>query len=174
LAYELVTLHGGTITAHSAGEGQGSEFIVWLPAATAPSEGAPAAVAAAPAQSPPRRVLVADDNQDAGNSLAALLRALGHEVHIARDGLEAVAAAEAHRPQFILMDIGMPKLNGYDACRRIREHAWGRDIVITALTGWGQDSDRQLSHDAGLSHHLTKPVDFNALRQLIDTLPPAG
>ncbi|MGY6216834.1 PAS domain-containing protein [Methylolobus aquaticus] len=171
LARELVALHHGWIQAYSAGAGQGSEFVVWLPAASPPSEPAPAVSEAAPAPSAPRRVLVADDNQDAGNSLAALLRALGHEVHIARDGLEAVAAAEAHRPEFILMDIGMPRLNGYDACRRIREHAWGRDIVITALTGWGQDSDRQRSQEAGFSHHLTKPVDFNALRQLIDTLP---
>ena len=174
LARELIGLHGGSITAHSAGEGQGSEFVVWLPAAVAPSERAPAAPEAAPAQSHPLRLLVADDNRDAGNSLAALLRALGHEVHIARDGLEAIAAAEAHRPEFILMDIGMPKLNGYDACRRIREHAWGRDIVITALTGWGQDSDRQLSQEAGFSHHLTKPVDFSVLRQLINAMPPTG
>ncbi|WP_139558587.1 PAS domain-containing hybrid sensor histidine kinase/response regulator [Methylotetracoccus oryzae] len=171
LARELVALHHGSIQAYSAGAGQGSEFVVWLPAASPPSEPAPAQSEAAPAPSPPRRVLVADDNQDAGDSLAALLRALGHEVYIARDGLEAVAAAEAHRPEFILMDIGMPRLNGYDACRRIREHAWGRDIVITALTGWGQDSDLQRSQAAGFSHHLTKPVDFNALRQLIDTLP---
>jgi CheY-like chemotaxis protein len=171
LARELIGLHGGSITAYSAGAGQGSEFIVWLPAAAAPSARAPAAAETAPAPSSPRRVLVADDNQDAGNSLAALLRALGHEVHIARDGLEAIAAAEAHRPHFILMDIGMPKLNGYDACKRIREHAWGRDIVIAALTGWGQDSDRLRSQEAGFSQHLTKPVDFSVLRQLIDTLP---
>jgi len=171
LSRELVALHHGWIQAYSAGTGQGSEFVVWLPAASAPSEPAPVVSEAATAPSPPRRVLVADDNQDAGNSLAALLRALGHEVHIARDGLEAVAAAEAHRPEFILMDIGMPRLNGYDACRRIREHAWGQDVVITALTGWGQDSDRRRSQDAGFSHHLTKPVDFGTLREMIAALP---
>lgn len=171
LAHELVALHGGTITAYSEGEQKGSEFVVRLAAATPPGSPEPDRAVHADRPRISRRIVVVDDNRDAGDSLAELLRALGHEVHIARDGLEALAAAEAHRPQFILMDLGMPNLNGYDACRRIRDESWGQDIVITALSGWGQTGDKQRSAEAGFTHHLTKPVDLHALRHLIDTLP---
>ena len=171
LARELARLHRGTIAAHSKGDGLGSEFIVRLPAVATPP-GEPGAGAPLGDKVPvSHRILVVDDNRDAGDSLAALLTLDGHEVYVARDGLEAVEAAEAHCPEFILMDIGMPRMNGYEACRRIREQAWAREIPITALTGWGQDDDRRRADEAGFTHHLTKPVDIARLRRLIDALP---
>ena len=120
------------------------------------------------AGSPPRRrIQVVDDNSDAAASLAMMLRLLGNEVDIAHDGIEAVELAERFQPEIILMDVGMPRLNGYDATRRIREQPWGRDIKIYALTGWDQDSDRQLSQEAGCNGHLVKPVGLDALRQAL-------
>jgi CheY-like chemotaxis protein len=124
----------------------------------------PSAVPAAPAK---RRVLVVDDNHDAGDSMAILLRVKGHEVRTARDGLEAIDVAASFRPDVILMDVGMPKLNGYDATRRIRETPHGRDIFIVALTGWGQTSDIARAKEAGCSAHLVKPADFAALDELL-------
>ena len=108
-----------------------------------------------------------DDNRDGATSLAEMLTVMGNETQTAFDGLEAVAVAEAFRPDVILMDIGMPKLNGYDACRRIREQPWGRDVVIVAQTGWGQDDDRRKSEAAGFNFHLVKPVDPSALEELL-------
>ena len=119
---------------------------------------------AAPAR---RRILVVDDNRDAADSLAMLLRMMGNEVHTAHDGLEAVGAAAAFQPDVVLLDIGLPKLNGYEAARRIREQAGGSDMVLIALTGWGQEEDRRRSKEAGFDHHLTKPVEFAALQKLL-------
>lgn len=165
----LVEMHGGTITANSPGHGQGSRFVVRLPrlrtshtAASAP----PPAEATTPRQ---RRILVVDDNRDAAVSLAMLLRVLGHHVELAHDGLEALSRFETYRPQLVLMDIGMPRLNGYDAARGIRQLDGGRDAVLVALTGWGQDQDRQSSAQAGFDHHLVKPIDASALRHLLAT-----
>jgi CheY-like chemotaxis protein len=110
------------------------------------------------------RVLVADDNRDSAESMAALLTLLGHRVRVAHDGAEAVEAAEGFRPQLILMDVGMPRLDGYDATRRIRERPWGQAVRVIALTGWGQDGDRERSRDAGCDGHLVKPVELAALR----------
>jgi CheY-like chemotaxis protein len=123
-----------------------------------------------------RRLLIVDDNVDAATSLSMLTEILGHEVRTAHDGLEALDVAAAFRPELILLDIGMPKLNGYDTCRRIREESWGRNIVIAALTGWGQDGDRCQSRAAGFNHHLVKPVDPLMLRKLLASLSgePAG
>ena len=104
---------------------------------------------------------------DAANTLATMLQIMGHEVRAAYDGLEAVALAAAFRPDVILLDIGMPKLNGYDTCRRIREQPWGQGMVIVALTGWGQDEDKRRSQEAGFDHHLVKPVEPEALRRLL-------
>ena len=114
-----------------------------------------------------RRILVVDDNVDAGDTLALLLKLKGHDVSLARDGLEAVDIASEFRPEVILMDIGMPHLNGYDATRRIRETEHGRAMFIVALTGWGQPTDIACSEEAGCSAHLVKPVDFAALDQLL-------
>jgi signal transduction histidine kinase/ActR/RegA family two-component response regulator len=175
LAKRLVELHGGEVEAHSDGAGQGSEFVVRLPVATA-SEGREPALAAgdgertgAPAGC---RILVVDDNRDAVESLAMLLRLLGHQVETALDGLEAVEVASAFGPDVVLLDIGLPKLNGYEAGRRIRDER-GEGIVLVALTGWGQEQDRRQSKEAGFDHHMTKPVDFDALKTLLaETIGP--
>ena len=102
-----------------------------------------------------------------------LLRMTGHQVHTAHDGLEAVGAAAAFRPDVVLLDIGLPKLNGYEAGRRIREQPWGKSVVLIAVTGWGQEDDRRRSHEAGFDHHMVKPVDFTALVGLLADLKPA-
>ena len=114
-----------------------------------------------------RRILVADDDQDSAESLAMLFKMMGHEVRAAQDGLAAVDLAEIFRPDLIVLDIGMPGLDGYEVCRRIRQHAWGQAIVIAALTGWARDEDRDRSEQAGFNHFLVKPVDSKALEDLI-------
>src|SRR5690606_17534168 len=113
------------------------------------------------------RVLVVDDNEDGAESLAMFLQIGGHEVKTAYDGEAAVAAAEAFRPEVVLLDIGMPKLNGYEACRRIRESDWGRDMVLIAQTGWGQEEDKRRTLEAGFDQHLVKPVDPVALMKIV-------
>ncbi len=165
LVKAFVEMHGGTVRAVSEGAGKGSLFTVELPVhdppvvvATANTEPAPAAA--------PRRILVADDNRDSARSLAALLRLVGHDVHEAYDGEEAIILAEELRPDVILMDIGMPKISGYAATLRIRQHPWSKNTQIIALTGWGQGADRELSRSAGCDAHLVKPValeDLNAI-----------
>jgi CheY-like chemotaxis protein len=167
----VVELHGGSVTAHSAGPGQGTELTVRLPAlapsageSQAPEAGEPAAVPT------PRRILVADDNADSVESLALLLTLRGSEVRTASDGWEAVEAAAEFGPDVVLLDIGMPRLNGYEAARKIREQSRGGRMVLIALTGWGQDEDRQRSTDAGFDFHLVKPVDFAALEKLLASL----
>jgi CheY-like chemotaxis protein len=119
-----------------------------------------------------RRILVVDDNRDSAQSLALLLKLTGNETHTAHDGLEAVEAAATFRPDVILLDIGLPKLNGYEACRRIREQPWGKSMVLIAITGWGQDEDRLKSQEAGFDCHLVKPVDHAALAKLLAELLP--
>jgi DNA-binding response OmpR family regulator len=112
-------------------------------------------------------VLVVDDNRDAAASLAMMLSLRGHDTRTAHDGLEALELAEAFRPEVILLDIGLPKLNGYDTCRRIREQPWGKGMCIVAVTGWGQEDDRRRSQEAGFDEHMVKPVDVAALEQLL-------
>ena len=119
-----------------------------------------------------RRMLVVDDLKDSADSLAMLLRMLGYEVRTAYDGLEAVAAAEGFRPEVVLLDIGMPRLNGLDACRRIRERSWGHEVFIVALTGWGQNEDRRRTAQAGFDAHIVKPVDPEVLMKLVASPPP--
>lgn len=114
-----------------------------------------------------RRILVVDDNHDSADSLAALLSLTGHEAHTAHDGEHAISEAAKLRPDVILLDIGLPRLDGYDTCRRIREQPWGERMTIIALTGWGQEEDRRLSRDAGFDGHLVKPVDHAALNTLL-------
>lgn len=116
------------------------------------------------------RILVVDDLKDSADSLSMLLRVSGHEVHTAYDGEEAVIAAEKVRPEVVLLDIGMPKLNGYDACRCIREKPWGKGIYIIALTGWGQDDDRRRTEEAGFNGHMVKPVDSRDLMKVLAQL----
>ena len=122
----------------------------------------------------PRRVLIVDDNRDAAESLAMLLDIAGHATHVAHDGLAAIEAAEAFRPQVVLLDIGLPKLSGHDAARRIRQQPWGRDMLLVALTGWGQDDDRRKSMETGFDHHLVKPIDLESLNAVLaDVRDPA-
>jgi CheY-like chemotaxis protein len=164
----LVEMHGGSIEARSEGPNKGSEFIIRLPIASPPAPRPEMSREDRPFRAPgPQRILVADDNGDAARSLAMMLEVAGHEVRTARDGREAVEAAAAFRPELILMDIGMPNLNGYDACRRIRELPWAKNLLIVALTGWGQDDDRRRSQEAGFDSHLVKPVDPAALELLL-------
>jgi CheY-like chemotaxis protein len=119
-----------------------------------------------------RRVLVVDDSVDAAESLAMLLTLEGHEIYKAHDGAEAVRTAERVRPDIVLMDIGLPILNGYEACRRIRNHAWGAAITLVAITGWGQDEDREQSNAAGFDIHLVKPVDHDELLRVVGSARP--
>ena len=164
-------MHGGTVTAESPGEGRGSTFTVRLPVTEGrPDPAAPGGEDIGPLPTG-RRVLVVDDNRDGADSLAMMLRLLGNEVKTANDGVEAVAEAGRFRPEVILMDVGMPRLNGLDATRRIREQPWGRGVMLVALTGWGQEQDRRRSQSAGFDFHLTKPVEPAALERLLAGLP---
>ncbi len=167
LSRGLVELHGGRLEAHSEGLGRGSEFVVRLPTS--------AAVAAAPAQtSAPtpeaptkrRRVLVADDNVDAGESLAMLLRLDGHEVELANNGSQAVELFERMKPEIAILDIGMPGLNGYEVAKRIRQKA-ARNVILVAVTGWGQEADKARAAASGFDHHFTKPVEPAVLSALV-------
>jgi CheY-like chemotaxis protein len=166
LVRQLVELHGGRVQAFSAGVNQGSEFVVRLPA----HEGAPALPAVPQHEearpSPSRCVLVVDDNQDAADSLAMLLRLGGHEVHVFHDGPTAVAAAAAVKPQVALLDIGLPEMNGFELARRLRMHPALTEILLVAVTGYGQDQDLRRSREAGFDHHLVKPVDPTALEAI--------
>ncbi|QJW93542.1 ATP-binding response regulator [Frigoriglobus tundricola] len=166
----LVELHGGTVEARSEGEGRGSEFTVRLPvsgaAPPAPSGPEPAAAEGRGAFRK-RRVLIADDNVDAALSLAEMLALMGHEVVTVHDGLAAVESAGAFRPEVILLDIGMPRLNGYEAARRIREQVGGKSVLLVALTGWGQEEDKRRAAEAGFDRHFTKPVAPDALEKLL-------
>ena len=169
LVRRLVEMHGGTVVARSAGLGHGSEFVVALPIAAEQTVAGPAMpddADAVPAHR--KRMLVVDDNGDSAESLALLLALAGHETHVAHDGPEALTRADALRPDAVLLDLGLPGLNGYEVCRRLRDEAWAREIPIIAITGWGQDEDRQRSKDAGFDAHLVKPVVFEELTALLD------
>jgi PAS domain S-box-containing protein len=172
----LVEMHGGTVTAESPGVGKGSTFTVRLPVladrARPTPEGGTDEVAHA--AGPKRRILVVDDSKDSATSMAMMLRLMNNEVRTAHDGVEAVTIAEAFRPQVILMDVGMPRLNGLDATRRIRERPWGRSPVIIALTGWGQEGDKERTREAGCDGHLVKPVNPPELEKLLAELAGRG
>src|SRR5690606_16502287 len=160
LARHLVELHGGHIEAHSEGPGRGAEFIVTLPACVRTDDTDASNEPAITAETPRGRVLrilVADNNADAAESLSLLLRAAGHETHIAHDGLQAVEASRRIHPDIVLLEIGLPRLNGYEVARAIRARANGNRPRIIALTGWGQ-GDRHRAAEAGFDKHLTKPV----------------
>jgi PAS domain S-box-containing protein len=166
LSRGLVTLHGGRIEVHSEGVGRGSEFVVRLPLAEQPQQPAVEEPGRHDAASP-RTVLIADDNADARDSLAALLEMEGHTIHVAPDGLQALALAERLQPQVAILDIGMPLLNGYEVAARIRANAWGRGMRLVALTGWGQAADQERAREVGFDHHVTKPLDIAQLHELI-------
>lgn len=166
----LVALHGGTVEARSEGLGRGSTFTIHLPRSAVVNRGAHLeAPLTAPARvSGPRcTVLVADDNCDAADSLALLLQMSGYAVHVCHSGREALALALRQRPDALVLDIGMPGMSGYETAQRIRQESWGRDALLVAVTGWGQREDRDRSRLAGFDHHLTKPVDTDALNGLL-------
>lgn len=196
LVKRLVAMHRGSIEVKSGGEGMGTEFVVRLPVlgrATAMAasengvetqdgvetqpqfeaevpEGVPDDAPDGALAASERRILIVDDNRDSADSLAMLLEITGNKTYIAHDGVEGIAAVEKYRPEVVLLDIGLPKLDGHEVCRRIREHPWGKDIVVIALTGWGQEDDRRKSEEAGFNGHLVKPVDYDLLLELLGEL----
>lgn len=174
LVQRLVELHGGSVDARSDGDGRGSAFVVRLPVVLSLAGDRREEDEAEPVRPQSRRrILVVDDNKDAATSLVLLLRIMGNETETAHDGLEALAVAASFRPDVMLLDIGMPKLNGYEVCRRIRQQAWGKGMVLFALTGWGQEGDQRRSRAAGFDAHLVKPVDPSALEELLTGLTAA-
>jgi len=167
LVQRFAAMHGGSVEARSAGVGKGAEFILHLPIAADRALSQRHFETRAKEEHMALRILVVDDNRDAADSLATLLKLHGHTVEVANDGLVALQSAEQSRPDVVFMDIGMPKLNGYDCARRIREAPWGKNITLVAISGWGQDSDREKSKSAGFDAHLVKPVDFATLEQML-------
>jgi CheY-like chemotaxis protein len=156
------------VSAYSSGAGQGSQFTIKLP--LAPAQKAPAIERREPALPPAAkrcRVLVVDDNIDSVESLAMLLRMMGHEVETASDGASGLEKAAAFKPDVAILDIGLPKVNGYELARQIREQEWSKNVVLVALTGWGQEQHRRRSEESGFNHHLTKPVEFDVLQEIL-------
>jgi signal transduction histidine kinase/DNA-binding response OmpR family regulator len=168
LVQRLIAMHGGSIEARSEGQGKGSEFIVRLPVSTQAPKAKPG-VALTSEERPQvrRRILVVDDNLDSAESMAMMLELSGHDVATAHDGVEAIELAREFQPHVALLDIGMPKLDGYEAARSIRGESWGQKMMLVALTGWGQSEDKRRSREAGFDAHLVKPIDFEALEELV-------
>jgi CheY-like chemotaxis protein len=174
LVCKVIELNGGTVEAFSEGLAKGSEFVVRLPARVEHPVKRQSS-----AKEPDRlnhiasrhRVLVVDDNVDAAVSLGMLLKLAGQEVRVAYDGPAALRQASDFRPELVLLDIGMPGMDGYEVCRRLRKAAGLEDTTVVALTGWGQDEDRRRSHEAGFDHHIVKPVEPSALQRLLEELP---
>jgi CheY-like chemotaxis protein len=172
LAKRLVEMHNGRIALRGAPDGQGTEVEVRLAAVTPPL-GHSAAVASAPVatgEARAFRVLVADDNEDSARTLAMVLDVMGHQTRMANDGIQAVSQAQEFEPDLVLLDIGMPGLNGYEACRQIRQQAWATTVTIIAVTGWGHDEDRRRSKAAGFDLHLVKPLDPLVVERLMREL----
>lgn len=176
LVKRLVALHGGEVAAFSEGLDRGSRFVVRLPLLHPRRMSGPASPLASAAASPaadvlhPRRVLVIDDNQDSTTSMAMLLKLVGHEVSVAQDGGTGLREAERFLPQVVLLDIGLPDINGYEVARRLRQHPSLQSATLIAMTGYGQPEDRQRSSEAGFHHHLVKPVDWETLERLLATV----
>ncbi|MBG9388420.1 response regulator [Caenimonas aquaedulcis] len=177
LSRRLIEMHGGTLIASSGGPGEGSTFTATLPLLAQEAEAAPPpekrTAAQLEAAAAPMKVLIADDNVDAADTLAMLIEMLGHDVRHVNDGEAAVDAAAKFEPRVALIDLGMPKLNGYEVCKQIRQLPNGKDVIVVAVTGWGQPDDRRRSAEAGFDRHLVKPVDPSALTQLLGELAQA-
>jgi CheY-like chemotaxis protein len=170
LVKRLVELHGGKVEARSEGIGRGTEMSVQLAAAPAPAPAPIAARGSLRRHAFAFRILVADDNVDAADSLALMLRMMGNQVRAVHDGAQAIEEAEAFRPDVALLDIGMPHVSGYEVARRIRAQRWASRMVLVALTGWGQEEDKRLAREAGFDHHFTKPVNPADLEKLLSEL----
>lgn len=173
IVQRLVQMHGGSVSAQSEGDGKGSTFTVRLPIDTAsplPGGDKPSGKTGASPTEGKRRILVVDDNDDASLTMSMILKKLGNEVRTAGDGAQALQTGEAFRPDIVFMDIGMPQMDGYEACRRMRTTDWGKDITIIALSGWGQEEDRRLSMEAGFDRHVVKPIDGSTLRGILKEL----
>jgi len=168
LVKQLVEMHGGSVVAYSEGIGKGARFNVHLPiVSTLHTTGAERLDDEAAARANACRILVADDNRDAAESMSLMLRLMGNEVRTVHDGVQAVEEAAAFRPDVVLLDIGMPRLNGYGAARKIRAERWGKAMTLVALTGWGQEDDKRKASDAGFDHHFTKPASLADLDRVI-------
>jgi CheY-like chemotaxis protein len=174
IAKRLVDMHGGSVEAHSAGVGKGSEFVVRLPVTPSTLPAPVATPSAEPSPAPSRKVLVVDDNVDSAESLGTLLRLSGHCTLLAHDGVGAIEVAERHRPDVVLLDIGLPQMNGYEVCRRLRELPGGKDLVVIAVTGWGQGDEPRKWHEAGFDAHLVKPAQYDDVAALVSTLSPTS
>jgi signal transduction histidine kinase/CheY-like chemotaxis protein len=173
LVKRLVAMHDGSVEARSAGVGKGSEFSVRLPVAPPTLPQSDTSPRPEHGPTPSRKVLVVDDNVDSAVSLATLLRLSGHDTLLAHDGVGAIEAAERHRPDVVLLDIGLPQMNGYEVCRHLRELPSGNELVVIAVTGWGQGDEPQKWQDAGFDAHLVKPAPYDELVALLNTLSPA-
>jgi CheY-like chemotaxis protein len=168
LVRTLVEMHGGTVSAQSDGPGHGSQFTVRLPLTTAdPEETRPAHPESATLAHGAPRILIVDDNRDAALTLSLLLEALGYTVRSAYDGMAGLTAAAAFHPNVVLLDLGLPKLSGYEVAQRLRQESWGQDLRLIAVTGWGQAADRRRTREVGFDYHLVKPITPDILRPLI-------
>jgi len=168
LVRRLVELHGGSVEALSDGPGRGAEFVVRLPLRLPPAPDGAAGHAPVPASVPRRRILVVDDNFDAAEALGELLRDYGHDVMTAHGGPQALDHARLHRPEIVLLDIGMPEMDGYEVAKRIRSELGLGDALLVALSGYGEDRHRRLAREAGFDRHVTKPVDVTKLEELLN------
>jgi CheY-like chemotaxis protein len=167
-------MHRGKVEVRSDGVNRGSEFIVHLPVLPYEAQQDQSEEDSGPIGNRCRRILVADDFPQSAEILARLLRRDGNDVQVARDGIEAVETAAQFRPDVAVLDLAMPKLNGYDAARMIREQPWGKSMLLIALSGWGHQLDRERTKEAGFDAHLTKPAKYETLMQLLDHLPEDG
>jgi CheY-like chemotaxis protein len=175
LVKNVVELHDGTVEAHSRGLGHGSEFVVRLPTPVEAGE-QPSEQPAPPARdvhAPSQRILIVDDNRDSAESLMSLLQLIGHDAGVAHDGVQGLDAARSFRPDVVLLDLGLPKLNGFDVARRIREEPWGKTMALVALTGWGGPEEQEKTKRAGFDAHLVKPVHHDALTRCLAGLGDA-
>jgi CheY-like chemotaxis protein len=166
----LVTLHGGNIEARSAGIGRGSEFIVRIPVGIPSERPDIEATADVPVPGAGLKILVVDDSRDAADTFAILLELSGHHVQTAYTGQRGLELAETFRPHVLLLDIGIPDLDGYQLAKKIRASPWGRGTILIAVTGWGQEEDRRRAFEAGFNHHLTKPIAAETVESLIQSL----
>jgi CheY-like chemotaxis protein/two-component sensor histidine kinase len=171
LVKRLVEMHGGTVAAESAGQDMGSTFVIRLPALVESSQCSQPQAEGPVRMSPPSlRILIVDDNRDAADSLAMLLRTTGHDIRTAYDGLEAVQVANEFQPEVVLLDIGLPKIDGHEVAQRLRREPWGQHTCLIAVTGWSDETDRARSRAAGFDHHLVKPLDTGHLAQLLSSI----